>query len=130
MLSNSRDSSYEGVGYSFFPAGYVHGNSTPGDTSDDSCYGESFTMASTVTVTQFSLWVQKIFSPTDNLYYQLYNTTDSLLVDSGTVGTPASISYPISWVLVNLSANKTLTAGKTYRLFFFNDFRFVCQRLL
>lgn len=80
--------------------------------------GERFTVTGgdkTVTDTRFR--VRKAGSPLDDLYYTIYNITDSVLVETGTLVTAAAAPTTMDWVTVSLAASRTLVNGKTYRVY-------------
>jgi|GEM_PF-1556241 len=55
-------------------------------------------------------------APSDNLYFGLYNVTDSVSLGTGILWTPAMSSTARQWVEAYLPADVTLEPGKMYRL--------------
>jgi len=80
--------------------------------------GERFTVTGgDKVVTDIAFWVMKQGNPPDDLYYTIYNITDEVLVETGTLVTAAACPTSFTWVTKELSASRTLVNGKTYRVY-------------
>lgn len=104
----------------FTSAVAVHNNATSGNTTDDRMAGEAFLVTFTAQVNAVSAALYTTGAPTDNLYYRLYNLSDSVTVTSGTIAVP-SIGAALTWVQAPLGADYTLESGKNYFLYFYTD---------
>ena len=109
----------EGIPYAQSNSITLHGNNTSGNLSDDVWGGETFYNNLNRLVNKIAIRVRESsIAPTAPLNFELWDLTNSVLVDSGTAVSPASATTSYAWVTFGLSSIKTLSAGTTCRLTF------------
>lgn len=69
------------------------------------------------TITQVGVYLRRVGTPPNDCRFVLYNITDAVEVDSGTIATSSGITTSYAWYTYTLPTPKTLLDGKQYRLY-------------
>jgi len=69
------------------------------------------------TVTKIAFRLRKVGTPPNDVTYTIYNVTDAVTVETGTLCTPGDLTTSFAWIEKALSETRTLVNGKNYRVY-------------